>query len=52
MPANAPAAVGGASQLLQDRVPSVGVRLIALCPRMDLVVLALDGDTVEIQRLS
>lgn len=53
MPASVrPAASAGAPQLLQDRVPSVGVRLIALCPRMDLVALALDGDTLAIQRLS
>jgi Anaphase-promoting complex subunit 4 WD40 domain len=38
--------------VLQDRVLSIGVRLVALCPRMDLVALVLEADTVVIQRLN
>lgn len=38
--------------ILQDRVPTIAVRHLALCPRMHLLALALDGDTIAIHRLS
>lgn len=39
-------------RVLQDRMLSVGVRHVALCPKMDVIALALDGATVVLQRLN
>jgi Anaphase-promoting complex subunit 4 WD40 domain/Anaphase-promoting complex, cyclosome, subunit 4 len=36
--------------VVQDRILSVGVRLVDLCPRMDLVAIVLDGNTVAVLR--
>lgn len=47
-----PSDTNRAPQVIQDRILSVGVRHVALCPKMDLVALALDGATVVLQRLS